>query len=97
MGLKILRKAGEGFYMADDLIHIQIERIEPGRVIIGVEAPRDINILRDEVRRAIKAEELRKQLHSGEMKHEDALDALNDLCRRDRVHQQELVRLLNGG
>lgn len=42
------RKAGESIIIGED-IEITILEIEDGRIKIGIDAPRDINILRKEI------------------------------------------------
>lgn len=42
------RKAGESIIIGED-IEITILEIEEGRIKIGIDAPRDINILRKEI------------------------------------------------
>lgn len=45
--LVLSRKLGEKLYIGDDIC-ITIVRLSPGRVGIGIEAPRSLTILRDE-------------------------------------------------
>ena len=56
------RKIGESIIL-DDHIEIKILEIQDGRVKIGVEAPRDISILRKEVYDAV-IEENKKSLET---------------------------------
>jgi carbon storage regulator len=46
--LIITRKAGEGFFIGDD-IHIKILDFRGKQVRLGIEAPRNTVILRDEI------------------------------------------------
>ena len=48
--LVLSRKVGQGIIIADD-IRITVLGIERGKVKLGVEAPEDIRILRDELKR----------------------------------------------
>jgi len=49
--LVLSRKANQGICIGDN-IHITVLRIEGGRVKIGIEAPQDVHVDRDEVRGA---------------------------------------------
>jgi len=49
--LVLSRKANQGICIGDN-IHITVLRIEGGRVKIGIEAPQDVYVDRDEIRAA---------------------------------------------
>jgi len=49
--LVLSRKASQGICIGDN-IHITVLRIEGGRVKIGIEAPQDVHVDRDEIRAA---------------------------------------------
>jgi carbon storage regulator CsrA len=49
--LVLSRKANQGIWIGDN-IFVTILRIEGGRVKIGIEAPADVRVDRDEVRTA---------------------------------------------
>jgi len=49
--LVLSRKANQGICIGDN-IHITVLRIEGGRVKIGIEAPQDVHVDRDEIRAA---------------------------------------------
>ena len=55
--LVLSRKAGEGFLIGDD-ITIKIVELKGGTIRIGIDAPRDKKILRQEVYDKIKRENL---------------------------------------
>jgi carbon storage regulator len=55
--LILSRKVGEGIMIGDN-IEIRITRIDADTVRIGIEAPRQIGVYRDEVHRAIKTNNL---------------------------------------
>lgn len=46
--LVLTRKPGEGINVGDT-IHFKIVRVNGNRVTVGVEAPRDVRIVRDEL------------------------------------------------
>jgi carbon storage regulator len=46
--LVLRRKRGEGLHIGPD-IHIQIVDITPSKVVIGIDAPDDLKVLRDEL------------------------------------------------
>ncbi|AMV20376.1 carbon storage regulator CsrA [Planctomyces sp. SH-PL14] len=52
--LVLSRKAGERILIGED-IAITVVRIGPNTVKIGIDAPRDMNIVREELCQAIKA------------------------------------------
>lgn len=52
--LVLSRKAGERIDIGDD-ITIEIRRVAGNRVTIALEAPRDVRILRSELRHAVEA------------------------------------------
>lgn len=53
--LIITRKKGESLMIGDD-IEITISKLEDGSVKLGIQAPKDITILRKELYEAIKKE-----------------------------------------
>lgn len=53
--LVLNRKSGESIILGDN-IEITILDIQDGKIKIGIEAPRDVSILRKEVYEAVKAE-----------------------------------------
>lgn len=53
--LVLNRKPGESIILSDN-IEIRILDIQDGKIKIGIEAPRDVSILRKEVYDAVKAE-----------------------------------------
>lgn len=53
--LVLNRKPGESIILGDN-IEIRILDIQDGKIKIGIEAPREINILRKEVYDAVKTE-----------------------------------------
>jgi carbon storage regulator len=55
--LVLTRKAGEGIMIGDE-IEIRVNRIEADFVKIGIRAPRDLPIYRDEVYKQIKESNL---------------------------------------
>lgn len=52
--LVLQRKVGESLFIGDD-IEITVVSLEAGRVRLAVEAPRELSILRSELRSAIDA------------------------------------------
>ena len=50
--LVLSRKANQGIWIGDN-IFITVLRIEGGRVKLGIEAPADVRVDRDEVRAAV--------------------------------------------
>ena len=55
--LIITRKADEGIVI-DDNIKIIVVAVEGGRVKLGIEAPKDITIIREEIIEAVKKENI---------------------------------------
>ncbi len=53
--LVITRKVGEGFVIGDDIV-VQVLSEQDGRVRIGIEAPREMPIFRQEVYERIREE-----------------------------------------
>lgn len=53
--LIITRKKGQSFMIGDD-IEITISKLEDGSVKLGIEAPKDVTILRKELYEEIKKE-----------------------------------------
>ncbi|MGM0645615.1 MAG: carbon storage regulator CsrA [Thermodesulfobacteriota bacterium] len=53
--LVITRKVGEGFVIGDDVV-VQVLSEQDGRVRIGIEAPRELKIYRQEVYERIRQE-----------------------------------------
>ncbi len=70
--LVLSRKAGEGFLIGDD-ITIRIIESKSGTIRIGIDAPKDKKILRQEVYDKIKQENLQASQWSSE-----DLDALGN-------------------
>jgi len=66
--LKLTRKRGEGFkigkegFLLGDRIHIKVLGVENGIVTVGIDAPRDLSILRDEVIARIEKERRSKDV-----------------------------------
>ncbi len=54
--LVITRRLGERFFIGDD-ITITVTDIDYGKVRIGIEAPRDVSILREELRDKRRAQQ----------------------------------------
>lgn len=52
--LVLSRKCGQAFHIGND-IHITITEISGDKVKIGIEAPRELNILRDELLQIISS------------------------------------------
>lgn len=52
--LILQRKAGESLFIGDE-IEVSILSVEAGRVRLAIEAPRDVSILRSELRSAAAA------------------------------------------
>lgn len=50
--LVLTRKVGEEIIIGDD-IRLMVVEVSPGRVKLGISAPRDVRIDRDEIRRLI--------------------------------------------
>jgi carbon storage regulator len=46
--LVLSRKPGQRIVIDDDII-ITVVELRPGRVVVGIDAPRDVNIAREEV------------------------------------------------
>lgn len=49
--LVIRRRAGEAFYVGDN-VQIRIVELNAHRVVLGIEAPPEVSILRQEIRQA---------------------------------------------
>ncbi len=54
--LRLARTAGESIWIGDD-IEIRIMNVKGGRAHVGVICPRDLKVLRGELRRAIVGDE----------------------------------------
>ncbi|MHB8742099.1 MAG: carbon storage regulator [Sulfuricaulis sp.] len=52
--LKLTRRRGDGFHLGEN-IHIKVVSVIKGVVTVGIDAPKDINIERDELRARKKA------------------------------------------
>lgn len=74
--LVLKRKAGESIIIADN-IEIKIIEVEEGRIKIGIEAPKDISILRKEVIDEARIE----NKHSSEIRNFDK-STLNKLFKK---------------
>ena len=74
--LVLKRKAGESIIIADN-IEVKIIEVEEGRIKIGIEAPKDISILRKEVIDEARIE----NKHSSEIRNFDK-STLNKLFKK---------------
>lgn len=54
--LSLTRRLGERLFLNDDIVII-VSDIQPGRVRLGIEAPKDVSIEREEVRQSRLAAE----------------------------------------
>lgn len=68
--LVLKRKSGESLLIGDN-IEVRIIEVEEGKVKIGIEAPKDVTILRSEVIEAAKEEN--KAALSSKIVNKDAL------------------------
>lgn len=68
--LVLTRKSGEGIWIGDD-IRIQVLEVKDNQIRIGIRAPEDKTILRDEVYERIRA----STLEASQVKEED-IDSL---------------------
>jgi carbon storage regulator len=64
--LVLTRKSGEGVWIGDD-IRIQILEVQEGQVSIGIKAPADKGIYRDELYERIR----KLNVHASRSKNED--------------------------
>jgi carbon storage regulator len=74
--LVLSRKENEGIVIGEGIV-VRVMGIEDGRVRLGIEAPREVPVHREEVFEAIKKENRDASAASVEMM--DALRALNKL------------------
>ncbi len=74
--LVLSRKENEGIVIGDGIV-VRVMGIEDGRVRLGIEAPREVSIHREEVYEAIKEENREASSTASEMM--DALDVFNAL------------------
>ena len=61
--LVLSRRAGERIQIGEQ-VEVTVVRIGPGVVRIGVEAPQQMQVLRDEVRKATRADRAREKAAS---------------------------------
>ncbi len=77
--LVLARKVDESILIGDN-IAIKVIAVENGVVKLGIDAPKDVSILRDELAREV-AMSNKAALHSGD---EDELKSLGELLKKQK-------------
>lgn len=76
--LVVTRKLGESILIGDDIEIIIVEQ-QNGKIKIGIEAPKNIKILRKEILEAVKSENINASMKKENIK----LDNLQDILRNN--------------